>query len=168
MTQSLTWIVHSRRAPSWTRICSPHLVSLWAVLSFACRKPPASPRCTSPQRRKTDRSLMGWTCLNLCPIHLVNILMKLFLCNNRAGGISDGIPLLLTSSIYECKMVATALMMSSTLGFSSVEPMCIEFIVDDFLSSIISPLWLLYWLLSNIYKFKNEVFRCLFSARSRW
>lgn len=33
-------------------------------------------------------------------------------------------------------MVATALMMSSTLGFSKVEPMKIELIVDDFLSSI--------------------------------
>ena len=44
--------------------------------------------------------------------------------------------LALTSSICEWRMVATALMMSSTLGFSRVEPMKIELIVDDFLSSI--------------------------------
>jgi hypothetical protein len=44
---------------------------------------------------------------------------------------------LLTSSIYECKIVATALMMSSTFGFSKVDPMKIELIVDDFLSSIV-------------------------------
>ena len=36
--------------------------------------------------------------------------------------------------------MATALMMGSTLGFSRVEPTNIELIVDDFLSSIISPL----------------------------
>lgn len=53
---------------------------------------------------------------------------------------SDGVLMQLTSSICECKIVATALMMSSTLGFSRVEPTNIELIVDDFLSSIISPL----------------------------
>ena len=44
-----------------------------------------------------------------------------------------------TSSICEWRIVATALIMSSTLGFSRVEPIKIELIVDDFLSSIIFP-----------------------------
>jgi hypothetical protein len=44
----------------------------------------------------------------------------------------------LTSSIYECKMVATALIMLSTLGFDMVDPIYMEFIVDDFLISISS------------------------------
>lgn len=46
------------------------------------------------------------------------------------------VALFVTSSIYEWRMVATALMMSSTLGFSRVDPMKSELIVDDFLSSI--------------------------------
>ena len=48
----------------------------------------------------------------------------------------------LTSSIYECRIVATALMMSSTFGFSNVDPRNIELIVEDFLSSTILPLFL--------------------------
>ena len=58
---------------------------------------------------------------------------------------SDGVLMQLTSSICECKIVATAFMMSSTLGFSRVEPTNIELIVDDFLSSIISPLSVYYF-----------------------
>lgn len=65
--------------------------------------------------------------------------MNIFLVSKRTCEDSDGVPLALTSSICECKMVATAFMMSSTLGFSRVEPTNIELIVDDFLSSIISP-----------------------------
>ncbi len=44
---------------------------------------------------------------------------------------------ILNSSICEWRIVATAFMISSTLGFSRVEPMKIELIVDDFLSSIV-------------------------------
>ena len=48
--------------------------------------------------------------------------------------------IVLTSSIYECKMVATALMILSTFGFEMVEPIYIEFMVDDFLISMSSSL----------------------------
>ena len=41
----------------------------------------------------------------------------------------------LTSSIYECNIVATALMILSTFGFEIVDPIYIEFIVEDFLIS---------------------------------
>ena len=43
--------------------------------------------------------------------------------------------MILTSSIYEWRMVATALMMLSILGFEIVEPIYIEFIVEAFLYS---------------------------------
>ena len=79
-------------------------------------------RCTSLRRRKTSHCLGESTSLALGPIQITT--------------------LIITSNICECRIVATAFMIKSTLGLSMVDPMNMELMVEDFLSSILFRLTL--------------------------
>ncbi len=61
----------------------------------------------------------------------------------------------ITSSIWEWRIVATALIILSTLGFEMVDPMYIEFIVEDFLTSSSSSFECIFILFNIIIRFLN-------------
>ena len=117
----ITWTAHSRKVPSWTRICFRLKVFLWAMRFSVCQMLQVSLRCTSLRRRKTSHCLGESISLALGPIQITT--------------------LIITSNICECRIVATAFMIKSTLGLSIVDPMKMELIVENFLSSILSNLF---------------------------
>ena len=78
------------------------------------------PGCTSPLRKRTIHCLARSFFLDFDPKKVDEFVIEL------------------TSSIYEWRMVATALIMLSTFGLEMVDPMYILFMVDDFLISISS------------------------------
>jgi len=136
---TLTKIEHSHIEPWWNQVFGRRRESPWAMRFSISQMRQAFLRCTSLQRRRTNHCPGGCLWKRSDPLEkMVNSLnwLSLILIDQNQWRSS-----LLTSSIWELRIVATAWMIDSTSGLSIVVLIKMELSEFDFLSwgSSLSP-----------------------------